>query len=127
MNKPVLENREEISDSIETTSLYEKQSKNVRQDMPLDDSKIIPEHSSKDLDRKPILHRENSDLKQTYIGIGILAMAVIMLVLIIYLCLRKNRHQIFSKNLSKFSISLFLFNCSYIFFSFKKSPHKHSK
>ena len=104
VNKPVLVNREEISESKETKSFNKKQGENVRQDMPLDDSNIIPENSSKDLDRKPILHRENSYLKQTYIGIGIgiLGMTVIMLVLIIYLCIRKNRHQIFSKNSSKF-------------------------
>jgi hypothetical protein len=125
----IVVNREEISESKETGSINDKQSESVRQDMPLDDSNIIPENSGKDLDRKPILHRESSDYGMTYIGIGIgiLGMAVIMLVLIIYIILRKNRHQIFSKNSSKFSIFSFSFNLSYIFFSFQKSSHKASK
>merc|ERR1719244_2224915 len=68
--------------------------------MPLDDSNIAENDSTNDLERKPILHRQNSDYKQTYIGIGIgiLSMAIIMLMVIIYLILRKNRNQIFSKH-----------------------------
>merc|ERR1719244_1192833 len=68
--------------------------------MPLDDSNIAENDSTNDLERKPILHRQNSDFNQTYIGIGIgiLSMAIIMLMIIIYLILRKNRHQIFSKH-----------------------------
>ena len=110
VNKPVLENREEISESEEAELFNKKQSESVRKDMPLDDSNIILQNSSRDLDRRPILHREHSDYKQTYIGIGIgiLGMAVIMLVLIIYLILRKNKHQIFSKKSGKFCITSFL-------------------
>jgi len=100
VNQPVLENREEINKLIEAKSFDKELSDNIRQDMPLDDSQIIDEDSMNHLERKPILHRQNSDFKQTYIGIGIgiLGMAVILLVVIIYLVLRKNRHQIFSKH-----------------------------
>jgi discoidin domain receptor family protein 2 len=100
VKQPLVEKIEKIDRVIETQKSSDVQSENIRQDMPFDDSKMVEEDSTNHLERKPILHRQNSDFKQTYIGIGIgiLSMAVIMLMVIIYLILRKNRHQIFSKH-----------------------------
>ena len=124
VNQPVLENRDEINKLSEAKSFDKELSDNIRQDMPLDDSQIIDEDSMNHLERKPIIHRQNSDFKQTYIGIGIgiLGMAVILLVVIIYLVLRKNRHQIFSKHSSKFKV-FFLLHCNFShMFQFSKVP-----
>ena len=61
--------------------------------MPLDEINIIAENFSKDLERKAVVPSQSSDYKQTYIWIAIviLGMAVILLMFIIFLILRKNR------------------------------------
>ena len=108
LTQPVLGKIENSKDVITTKNTTKEKSENMSQDMPLDDSNIVEDDQTNNLERKPILHRQNSDYKQTYIGmgIGILSMAIIMLMVIIYLILRKNRHQIFSKHSSKFSFRL---------------------
>ena len=95
---------EQFKKGIASKTFAKDESENMRQDMPIDDLNIVEDDSTNDLERKPILHEQNSDFKQTYIGIGIgiLSIAIIMLMVIIYLILRKNRHQIFSKHSSKF-------------------------
>ena len=100
--KPVMGEIDEVKNVVATKNSANEESENMRQDMPWpQDNSNIDEG---DLKRKPILHEQNSDFKQTYIGsgIGILSMSIIIIMVIIYLILRNNRHQIFSKHSSKF-------------------------
>jgi hypothetical protein len=119
VNIPILENKENVNKTVEIENVDKKEMKSAIQDMPLDDSKIILENSSKDLKRKAVVPSQSSDYKQTYIGIaiGILGMAVIMLMFTIFSILRKNRQRIFIKHSNK-SFKTFVFSSILITFSF---------
>jgi len=71
------------------------------QDIPIASSTSEPKNLSVDQGKQKVVPDKSSVYYQTYtgIGIGILGMAVLLLVFIIFIIvLQKNRHQIFSKH-----------------------------
>ena len=122
VDQPIVENKERNEKKeqplTERETILEKESESIRQDMPANDSKLDPEYINEDLEKQIVVQTRNSYYKQTYIGIafGILSMAVILIVFIVVLILKKNRQRIFSKHSSK-CFKLFLLIKTYPFLS----------